>query len=151
MLASRGPLRLIAVIGLATVLVLVAASSAGSKAKTGKPIKAGASVTISSRLVSSDSQYAFFDFSGKVSSRSVCRADRQVAVAVSMDGGPAVPDNRKGGFTARDGSWVSVYDVLLNKGHTYTAVARLNRTNAKQGQKRYSCKAAASQPLTLAP
>ena len=136
----------------ALVAALALAPAAGSKAKQGKPIKAAASIDISSELVSSsDPQYSLYRFKGTLRTKAACRKDRQVAVAVSMDGGPAAPDNRKGGFTAKDGSWVSVYDVLLLKGHSYTAVASAVRTTARAAQKRYSCRAAESAPLSLAP
>ena len=142
-------MRRIATIALGLALIGVATAAAGVSAKKDKPIKTAASVSLGSRLVTdSDPTYSFFSFSGKVTSKAACRADRSVLVAVSDNGGPAVPDSRKGGFASKAGEWVSVYDVLLTKGHTYTVTAHVKPVSARKGGKRFACKGDVSPPIT---
>jgi hypothetical protein len=88
--------RRIGITVLAVALLGVAVPAAGLSKKQKKPIKTAASVSIGSLVVSdADPQSVFFRFSGVVSSKAACRSGRSVTVAVSTDGGPAVPG--KGG------------------------------------------------------
>lgn len=128
------------------------AAATGWAAKSEKPVAVGASISIGSELTSaSDPIHSLFRFKGDLHAKRPCRKDRQVVVLLSTDGGPAVPDGRKGGFTEADGDWASVYEVALQKGHTYSALARVNRIGAGSGKQRLTCKAATSAPVTVAP
>jgi hypothetical protein len=134
------------------IAVLAVVIPAVVSAKKQKPVKTAASVSISSRVVSdSDPVYTLFSFSGKVSSKAACRSDRSVLVSVSTDGGPAVPDARKGGFASKSGEWVSVYDLLFTKGHTYAVTALVKPVSARQGGKRFACKGDSSPTVTVSP
>ena len=144
-------MRRIGITVLAVALLGVAVPAAGL-AKKQKPIKTAASVSIGSLVVSdADPQNVFFRFSGVVSSKAACRSGRSVTVAVSTDGGPAVPDARKGGFASKSGEWLSVYDVLLARGHSHTVTAQVKPNTVRRGGKRFACKGAVSPPLTLTP